>query len=112
MADKLKEPLAQWPIADKQGKTSKPFFEWFSELKRLYNLLVTNFSGTANEITVTESSGSFTISGAGSDTDFTVITAIQAGGAGGIGFQYKTRALTLNGGIITTVGAESAWNDV
>ena len=48
----------------------------------------------------------------GSDTDFTVITAIQAGGAGGVGFQYKTRALTLTSGIIETVGAESGWNDV
>ena len=48
----------------------------------------------------------------GSDTDFTVVTAIQAGGAGGVGFQYKTRALTLTGGIIETVGAESGWNDV
>ncbi len=48
----------------------------------------------------------------GSDTDFTVVTAIQAGGAGGIGFQYKTRALTLTSGTIETVGAESGWNDV
>ena len=48
----------------------------------------------------------------GSDTDFTVITAIQAGGAGAVGFQYKTRALTLTSGIIEVVGAESGWNDV
>ena len=50
--------------------------------------------------------------GTGSGTDFTVVVAIQAGGAGGIGFQYKTRALTLDGGAITAVGAESGWNDV
>lgn len=70
-------------------------------------------TGTANEITVTDGGDSTcTLSGAGDDTDFTVITEIQAGGAGGVGFQYKTRTLTLNGGIITTVGAESGWNDV
>ena len=69
--------------------------------------------GTTNEITVTDDGdGTVTLSGAGDDTDFTVVTAIQAGGAGGIGFQYKTRALTLNGGIISTVGAESGWNDI
>lgn len=48
----------------------------------------------------------------GSDTDFTVLTALQAGGGGAIGIQYKTRALTLSGGRITAVGAESGWNDV
>lgn len=48
----------------------------------------------------------------GSDTDITVVTAIQAGGAGGVGFQYKTRDLTIDAGIIKTVGAESAWVDV
>ena len=48
----------------------------------------------------------------GSDTDITVVTAIQTGGAGGVGFQYKTRLLTIDGGIIKTVGAESAWVDV
>jgi hypothetical protein len=70
-------------------------------------------AGTANEITVIDDGdGTITIEGAGSDTDFTVVVAIQVGGAGAVGFQYKTRDLTLNGGIITTVGAESAWNDV
>lgn len=48
----------------------------------------------------------------GSDTDITVVTTIQAGGAGGVGFQYKTRDLTIDAGIIKTVGAESAWVDV
>lgn len=70
-------------------------------------------AGTANEITVTDDGdGTITLSGAGSDTNITVVTAIQAGGVGAVGFQYKTRALTLNGGVITTVGAESGWNDV
>ena len=69
--------------------------------------------GTANEITVTDDGdGTVTIEGAGDDTDFDVVSSIQAGGAGGVGFQYKTRTLTMNGGIITTVGAESGWNDV
>ena len=48
----------------------------------------------------------------GSDTDITVITSIQAGGAGAIGFQYKTRFLTIDAGIMKTVGTESAWVDV
>ena len=70
-------------------------------------------AGTANEIAVNDDGdGTVTIEGDGSNTDFTVVTAIQAGGAGGVGFQYKTRALTLNGGIISAVGAESGWNDV
>jgi len=70
-------------------------------------------SGTTNEITVTDDGdGTVTIEGGGDNTDFTVVSSIQAGGAGGVGFQYKTRSLTLNGGIITTVGAESDWNDV
>jgi hypothetical protein len=69
--------------------------------------------GTPGEVEVDDDGdGTVTVRGDGDDTDFTVITAIQAGGAGAIGFQYKTRALTLNGGIITTVGAESGWNDV
>lgn len=72
--------------------------------------------GTA-PITITDDGdGTITIScsyaGGGSDTDFTVVTAIQAGGAGAVGFQYKTRDLTLDDGRITTVGAESGWNDV
>lgn len=70
-------------------------------------------AGTSNEVTVTDDGdGSVTIEGAGDDTDFTVLSAIQAGGGGALGIQYKTRALTLNGGIITTVGAESGWNDI
>lgn len=48
----------------------------------------------------------------GSDTDITVVTAIQAGGGGAVGFQYKTRFLTINGGIVAVVGNESAWVDV
>lgn len=69
--------------------------------------------GTVNEITVVDDGdGTVTLEGAGSDTNFTTVTAIQAGGVGAIGFQYKTRDLTLNGGIVSTVGVESAWVDV
>lgn len=43
---------------------------------------------------------------------FNIITDIQAGGAGGVGFQYKERTLTFTSGELTTLGAESGWNDV
>ena len=66
---------------------------------------------TASQVVVTDANKMLS-SLAGSDTDFTVITSIQAGGAGGVGFQYKTRALTLVKGLITVVGGESGWNDV
>lgn len=70
-------------------------------------------SGTANEISVgDDGDGTVTISGAGDDTDFDVISSLQAGGGGAIGVQYKTRTLTMNGGIITTVGVESDWNNL
>lgn len=42
----------------------------------------------------------------------TVVTALQAGGVGPVGFQYKNRVLTFTSGILTTIGAESGWNDV
>ena len=42
----------------------------------------------------------------------TVVTQIQVGGGGGIGFQYKNRVLTYTNGVITTIGAESGWNDI
>jgi hypothetical protein len=48
----------------------------------------------------------------GSSTDFTVVTAIQAGGAGALGFQYKTRLLTLTKGLITEAGTETDWIDI
>lgn len=66
---------------------------------------------TASQVVITDANKMLS-NLAGSDTDFTVVTAIQAGGGGGVGFQYKTRALALEKGIITTVGAESAWNDI
>lgn len=65
----------------------------------------------ASEVVITDANKMLS-SLAGSDTDFTVVVAIQAGGGGGVGFQYKTRTLTLEKGIITVVGAESGWNDV
>jgi hypothetical protein len=48
----------------------------------------------------------------GASGNVTVITALQAGGVGPIGFQYKNRTLTFSSGIITVIGAESAWTDV
>lgn len=66
---------------------------------------------TASQVVVTDANKMLS-NLAGSDTDFTVIVAIQAGGGGGVGFQYKTRDLTLEKGLITAVGAESGWNDV
>ena len=48
----------------------------------------------------------------GVDGSVTVLTAIQAGGGGALGIQYKNQVLTFSGGIITTVGAESGWNDI
>jgi len=49
---------------------------------------------------------------AGQDSTITIITALQAGGGGGIGLQYKNRSLTFTKGVLTTVGAESGWNDL
>lgn len=60
-----------------------------------------------------ESVSGFIINGsAGASGTTTVVTGIQAGGAGAVGFQYKTRDLTFSGGIITVISAESGWNDV
>ena len=66
---------------------------------------------TASQVVVTDANKMLS-NLVGSGTNFTVITSIQAGGAGGVGFQYKTRALTLVKGLITVVGGESGWNDV
>ena len=65
----------------------------------------------ASEVVVTDANKMLS-NLAGSGTDFTVVTSIQVGGAGGVGFQYKTRDLTLEKGLITAVGAESGWNDI
>lgn len=73
------------------------------------------FVGQSNEIEVVDDGdGTVTIRGAGENTttSFAVVTGIQAGGAGAIGFQYRTRTITLSRGIITTVSAESSWNDI
>ena len=80
----IKPPSGQWMIGGKPVGPS--WLEWFTDLWRALK--------------------------DGDDTDFTVLTAIQAGGGGGLGIQYKTRALTLSGGVITTVGTESGWNDI
>jgi hypothetical protein len=66
---------------------------------------------SVSEVVVTDANKMLS-SLAGSNTDFTVITSTRAGGGGGVGFQYKTRALTLEKGLITVVGAEGAWIDV
>lgn len=84
--------IAPAPIKDPfESKTTKGFFapiwtSWFEVIRRALN-------STA------------------SDT-VTVVSAIQAGGAGALGFQYKTRALTISNGVTTTIGTESAWNDL
>lgn len=46
------------------------------------------------------------------DETFTVMTAIQAGGAGPLGIQYKNKPITVTKGIVTTLAAESGWNDI
>jgi hypothetical protein len=55
--------------------------------------------------------GGVTLTGKPSET-FTVLTAIQAGGSGAKGIQYKTKSITITTGIITTSAAESSWNDI
>ncbi len=69
--------------------------------------LEVKLNGTS--LTKTVNGLSVTTPVSGSDTDFTVITSLEAGGGGAIGIQYKTRALTLGNGLITAVGDESAW---
>jgi hypothetical protein len=48
----------------------------------------------------------------GGTEDITIVTGIQAGGGGAIGFQYKTRTLSIDNGIVKTIGAESGWSDI
>ena len=48
----------------------------------------------------------------GVTSTFTHISSLQAGGAGAIGFQVKTQTITITSGIITNIGAESAWTDI
>lgn len=48
----------------------------------------------------------------GVTTVITVVTQIQAGGLGAVGFQYKNRTVTFSAGVATAVGAESGWIDV
>lgn len=72
-------------------------------------------SGTAGEIEVVDDGDqTATLRGNGENTEtsFNIVVALQAGGAGGIGLQYKTRAVTLSRGIVTDVGSESSWNDL
>jgi hypothetical protein len=52
------------------------------------------------------------IDGLSGDNTQTIITAIQAGGVGGVGFQYKSRTLSIKDGWITDLGTESGWTDV
>lgn len=83
-----------------------------SKMRSVTNL-TTYISGTANRIKVTnDGDGSVTIDSDGTTTSITLITSIQAGGDGTIGFQYKTTTLTISKGIVTTVGTESDWINV
>lgn len=43
---------------------------------------------------------------------FTTISAIQAGGGGALGIQYKTQTITTTDGIVSAIGAESGWIDI
>ena len=49
---------------------------------------------------------------AGTTGSFTHISSIQAGGGGALGIQYKTQQITMTDGIVTAIGAESAWIDI
>lgn len=65
-------------------------------------------AGASNAVRRDEMPGGF----AGVSGNVTMVTQIQAGGAGAIGFQYKDRTLTFTDGVLTVIGAESGWNDI
>jgi hypothetical protein len=48
----------------------------------------------------------------GASGSFVEVAAIQAGGTGPVGFQYRTRTITVSSGIITSIGSLSSWVDV
>lgn len=53
---------------------------------------------------------SYTTSGA--TGNYTVLSSIRAGGGGALGIQYRTRQFSFSNGLCSSVGAESAWNDI
>jgi hypothetical protein len=67
---------------------------------------------STNGVMLRTGAGAYDTEAGVASSTVTVITAIQAGGAGGIGFQYKDRTITITNGVVTAVGAESGWNDV
>jgi hypothetical protein len=68
---------------------------------------------SSNGVMIRTGSGVYTnVLGEDTNTSFNVVVDIQAGGAGGIGFQFKTRAITIDDGVITDVGNESGWSDI
>ena len=81
------------------------------ELDSVTNL--TDYITAAAQLKATSiAGGKVEIDGNGDTSAPTLLSSIQAGGAGALGIQYKTIALTVTKGIVMTVGAESAWNDI
>lgn len=54
--------------------------------------------------------GDLPLSAGGITGSFTCITALRCGGFGEV--EYKQRTITLTAGVVTTIGAESAWTSL
>lgn len=81
-----------------------------SGLTKSGNVLSVDLDGTS--LTSSSSGLKVTTPVTGGSGAVTVITQIQAGGIGAIGFQYKNRVLTVANGLITVIAAESGWTDI
>lgn len=51
-------------------------------------------------------------SSVGQDGSVSFISSLEAGGLGYIGLRYKTRTITFSKGILTSIDAESLWNNL
>lgn len=70
-------------------------------------------AGTGSEIDVVDDlDGTITLKGGGSNTNFTFLSTIQAGGVGVLGIQYQTQTITLSNGIISNVSPQSSLVDI